>query len=304
MGCGIIKNFNNEARNFIIGYGKGLKLPFDIKIKLLTQRISDLQYQVDLESEILVQYLFSLLYLDAYKLYSWKQKENKLTPFQESTFCLLYNIENQNDLLDELIYNTELLKRMIIATHEVGNMDDINKIILMKSLSKEENEYLEKEWPIHNQDRKQYNIEITIPVLIELMKQKQQVSNSISFPFQYAVHFCMSGFLKNLLKYDCDNTYELFQKIAFMDYSLAQYLKVQKHENAQYKSHRDFYDDSDYEKIMHRMMTDQKFLLEGLDSLKRIYIEKEWRAIKLSEKILENQENLDMKRKLKLEVNK
>ncbi len=242
--------------------------------------------------------ILTISYLDAYKLYSYKQKEGLTNGVEEDYLGILLNIENTDDLIAEASSDPEFLKIIIAASYEFSEMDELGKILMLKSLSLAENVFLEEMSSFHTFDLERYNRLITLKTLNEAYIQKRSKQILVGgVDFEVAIIMSLYGFVRNLIKLDYDNARELLCEIAKVDYTISKYFQQEKN-NKSILNTIDFYEKNDFDMILHRLMTDQDFCREALWNTIDVISKNECNGTILSLDEIKTEESDDFVRKL------
>lgn len=158
-----MENYNREMRNVLGKYlDHCIECGFDIREA--ASSYANVLYKLEITGNpyerLYREYLISVMYLDAYKLSLYRQKECLSDDDDTEFLGLLIDIYDLGDLLAEVSSNSEFLIRLIEECYKFRQMSEIGKINIMKSLSDDENGWILEEFPIHQQDLDTYDIEI------------------------------------------------------------------------------------------------------------------------------------------------
>lgn len=243
--------------------------------------------------------ILTIGYLDAFKLYTYKQKEGLTNEGEEEFLGNLLDIEDTASLIAEASNNPNFLKRIIAASYEFSELDDLGKILIIKSLSDSENCMLEEISSYHTEDLKEYNQPITLETIKDFYntrRAKQMIINGIDFDI--AIIMSLYGFIRNLIKLDLENAQELLFEIAKIDYAAIKYLYALDKKTYDFKNTIKFYETNDVNIILYHLMGDQDFLRESLWNTIDVLVNREHSGKRLSIEEIQTEESKAFTRKL------
>lgn len=264
-------------------------------------------YELDNVKDPSIYYLKSLIlnvaFLDAYKIYSYKQKEGLTNEGEQEFLGILMDLEDNGDLLSEAINDPEFLKRLLAASYEFSELGDLEKILIMKSLSFGENLWLSEKSELHEMDIDEYNQTITLETLKTAFCQKKMQQMIVGgIDFEVSTIMTLMGFVRNLVKLDFDNAKELLLQIANIDYAANVYLNSKGKDEMDIMEAIRFYENSEKDLIIYQLMSDQDFLKEALWSTLDVLLNREYQGVKLSEEVIQTKESEMFQKKLNLNI--
>lgn len=292
--------------DFMKNYNKILRSKFDnilddiIVNKMCSQEkaikiFMDWFYSINEKSnpyqKILKKYFEAIFFLDAYKLFSYKQKRNINVDMDKDLFSRLYNLEDFIDITTEFSADPDFLYRVIKETCEFIKIDELGKVNVIYSLSDMENEKLQEIIPQHEQDLYTYKREYTIEDIISHYKEENKYYFLVmSIEFRKGVVMEIEGFIIDLLRYDRANAKKLCLGIAKEDYLASKFLKDYI-ANDLINSHIKFYEENDVSSIIKKMLNDQDFLNEAIEMFMALNVVYEYETISLDRDMIMREEN-------------
>ncbi len=276
-------NFNDQVRNILTkNLEKYLIKGFSIResANFFAEEFYNSENFFEFYFRIFREYLLAIIFLDTYKLLSYKQKECMCNDEDDNVFMILYDIEDNLDLVIEISTNPGFLVYLIEECYNFSELDNLSKINIVKSLNKSENNKLKSIFPIHSQDLEKYDLKIDLGYIVSIIqsKIKNQQINLLDFPD--AIFMNVLGFIRNLIKNDRDNIYSLLLDIAKIDYMASKYL-VKNVDSTEIKEHIVSYEKYDLGMIFEKLMNNQDFLYEAIYMIVRVYIYKCYEGIEL-----------------------
>ena len=106
------------------------------------------------------------IYIDSYKYLKYKENNLILGDSEKVFFDFLKNMECEEDIATIISYSPDYYSLMICTAYEYNNLDYLTKYILLKSLNKEDNQFLNKCCPIHQNDLKKIDNFINLDALM------------------------------------------------------------------------------------------------------------------------------------------
>ncbi len=300
-----MENYNLKVRDIVdkwVEQGANYGLDSFAALKSCISLFYDLYNSCSMEKIVVANYLLTIGYLDAYKLSSYKAKENMQTDGDEDFYFKLYTIDNYNDLVTEIFNNPNFLAKLLHSTYEFNNLNILSKNIIMKSLSAEENDWLLERYQPHELDMSHYIIPVNINMLINYFKEKITYQGQImNLDFPEAIVCNLVGFIQNLKKVDEENVLDLIIALAKNDYLASKYLitkKLSTDECLLY--HLDFYENCSQEEIIYTLLSDQDFLKDAIWMLAATYIYQEYEGKFINFKSLSKVDSEAINKKLSL----
>ena len=297
-----IKNFNQDIRkqiNTIIE--KNLLAGISTKegIDRIMNYLYSLENYTDKSIEVYCEFFMGVVYLDAYKMYAYRQKQGIATEDDIDTFYQLWNIVDFNDLLAEISSNIGLFNTMIKASYDFYNLTGLGKVLVVRSLSLSENKKLSVIFPCHNLDLDTYYETITIDRLVKNIKnQFKYYSKTLMIDFPEGVIYNVVGFIKNLFNIDNSNAKSLCLEIALVDYRAAKYLVNSGEENETLKEHIVFYENNSLEKILSLLGQDSELLFDAIYMLVDLYVNGRYNEIEFNDQMIIKAGNEEVVKKL------
>ena len=259
-----------------------------------------LENAADFYQNIVVIYLTSLGFIDAYRIYSYKAKECTCNDEELEFYIQLENIEDYNDLITEAYTDPSFLQRLVYSSYQFNEMDALGKINLTKSLSSEEKAWLEEMIPFITQDYATYDREITIEDIIMNIKKKenyQQKNDGIINRDKITIGIL--GFIRNLIKVDPYNGNKLLLEVAKVDYEASKFM-MDKSEDDCFIDHVDLYENYNVDDILDRLTIDQTFLYDALESVISVCVDHVHCNMKVNREELQTDEVKEVEKKLTL----
>lgn len=218
-----------------------------------------------------------IMYLDAYKLKSYQQKEMMNNDTDTDFFNQLIEIEDAYSLLAEVSADPSFLVRLIEECYTFHQMNGLGKINVVKSLSAYENELLEQEYPMHKQDLKSYDIQVRLQHITKnIENQARHQMNQFGVIYEDTITLSLVGFVRNLLKNDYQNAMELILEIATSDYMCTKLLVQTNQTDSMLQEHISFYENSDKNEIFNQFIEYQEFLMDALWNITDVYVYQEY----------------------------
>lgn len=125
-----------------------------VKLFLITLQFCNLQDQ----STVAQAYLkMSVWFQDYYTVLTYKISENTISVQEKQDYQKLLHFENFLDVLNLWKKDYTILLRAFEASRKLYRLSTLGKIHLYKSMSKEDDAYLNQIAPIHKDDQKKYN---------------------------------------------------------------------------------------------------------------------------------------------------
>lgn len=256
----------------------------------------------DIYEKLYSQYLIYVMYLDAYKLNSYKQKECVASDTETDFLGQLNDISDNTDLLAEVSADPDFLVKLIEACYQFHNMNGLGKVNIIKSLDAVESEWLEERFPMHRQDLDTYDIKITLQHLLKnIHNQIQHQENVLELDFKEAIMVSVTGFLRNLVKNDYDNAVDLLIEVAVSDYNSCITLREKGIEDAYILDHIDLYENYSKRDILWELMDNPVCLTDTIWSIANVYVYGEYEGIKIQKEEIDENQGKSIMKKLTLE---
>jgi len=278
-----MENYNREFRNQL---GKYLNtcMGWGFSIKDAIKQYSNILYSLEMTGDpyekLCREYLISVMYLDAYKLFLYRQKECLANDDETDFLGQLTDIYDLDNLLAEVNSNQEFLMRLIEACYHFREMGSLGKMSIIKSLSDSENEWILKEFPNHEQDLESYDIEVHLEHILKYIKnQTRHQIKDVFFDFKDAIMLSVMGFIRNLTNYDYGNAERLLLEIAQKDYSACECLAGRSGETEEYDlflDHIDLYENYSRRDILNELIESQEFLHDAIWNIAHVYVYQEY----------------------------
>lgn len=281
-----MKNYNRQLRNSLENYlTRYMELGYDLRESAI--HYSDIIYKLESTQnpfEMLYrEYMISVMYIDAYKLFLYRQKECLVNDLDTEFLGQLVDVEDLDDLLAEVSCNPEFLISLIKSCYEFRQLGSIGKINVIKSLNEDENEWLLEKFPIHEQDLGTYDIEVNLNHILKYIEnQIRHQTKDESYEFIDAIILSVMGFIRNLTNYDYINAERLLLELARKDYSACKYLNTCSNEDDMFLGHIDFYENYSRIDILTLLMENQVFLKDSIWDITMVYVKKEYNGFDIN----------------------
>lgn len=261
-------NYNRKVRNELcktidtLMYKTGLPLEICIDIYM------ELYYiPIDKNDKIrMVQraFLNSVLFIDAFKMLVYKQKENMCSDEELIYFNMLVNTKDYTDATTDFSSDIGYLRKCISSVYEFHKLPGLAKVNIVKSLSEQENEWLLSLFEVHQFDLDTYARNINLSDIIKNMKNQynhqMHTNNDVCLD---SIAVSVLGFIKNLFKNDEENAYSLLLEIGKEDYEINKFL-YGKTENDDVIEHIDLYENYSQEDIVENLRYNEAFLVNAI----------------------------------------
>lgn len=297
-----IKNFNQDIRKQINDIvEKNLLVGISAKegIDKIMNYIYSMEEYEDKSIDVYREFFMGVVYLDAYKMFAYRQKEGIASEDDIDTFYQLWNITDFNDLLAEISANIGLFNIMIKAAYDFYNLNGLGKVIVVRSLSLSENKKLAEIFPCHELDLDTYYEPITIDKLIKNMRnQNRFYEKTVMIDFPEGIIYSVVGFIKNLFKVDRNNARTLCLQLALIDYRASKYLVNLVNDNQTLKEHISLYEGNSVERIIDVLFQDSELLFDAVYMLVDLYINGKYNDIEINDMVIAKEGNEDILKKL------
>ncbi len=303
-------NYNVKVREIIENWVEtGNQLGVDAHTLLSAHIPNIYNFFQEPENSVISMYLLEVAYLDAYKMYSHKQKDCLNSDSDEDVFGLLTDIENIDDLVTVIYNDPSFFEKILYASFEFANLSYLGKSLIMKSLTEEENYHLQALFPVHNQDVTTYNNPIGIETIIKYVYDKNEYQHNImGIEFKGGIIANVLGYIGNLIKLDSENAITLLLDIGKIDYATSKYLlkemELSKEATDEDKNllidHIDLYENYETADIITRLFNDQDFLKDAIWNLADAYVYNESFGFEITPELIESKEATEVAKKLVL----
>ncbi len=297
-----MENYNRKLRN-ILGKYLDTCAWYGISIRNGAEQYANRLYQLENTEnpyeKLYREYLISVMYLDAYKLSLYRQKECLADDSDTEFLGRLVDIVDQDNLLAEVSSNLEFLIRLIEECYNFRQMNGLGKINVVKSLSDSENEWILEEFPIHKQDLDTYDIEVHLNHILDSIKnQTSHQRNDAFYEFKDAIMLNVMGFIRNLTNYDYSNAENLLLELAQKDYAASKFLVDCSKERELFLDHIDLYENYSKRDILNELISVPEFLKDAIWNVAYVYVYQEYdgNAIQVDE--LDDYKDTEVMKKL------
>lgn len=289
-------NFNERIRKSLEEFHQTYsKYGFLIEESII--RSADIIYNMknkkDTENKIIRTYIFQIAYLDTYKIYSYYQKAGLNNITDADFFRELCKIKDYDSLSKKIDNDSLFLESLLMACHEYSAKENLEKLIILKSLSQNENTTLQKIFSIHELDLENCNKQISTYDLMCFYEKKLILSIENDTDFCKDIQIMeLCGLIRTLLKIDYKNGLNLIIEIGKIDYLMSKYLQEKGLEKEQinFFIRASFYENSPVDNIISRLINDELFLTTALSLVIKVNMERKY-GIPLSQKVLKDTEN-------------
>ncbi len=305
-------NYNEFIRELIDNwFNIGLRFGLDRK-ELLNILIPNL-YNVldymddDTTTKLFSTYILGVAFLDAYKMFSYKQKQCQNNDLDEDVFGILNDIESFDDLLEAISTDEAFFEKILVASSNFRNLNYLGRYLVMKSLSEEENYFLSDLFPVHELDMASYDNDVDLKTIVDYMQEKKYYQENISgIVFKGGIVANVIGFIRELLSIDPPNALNILLEISKADYKISKYLISAPDMNEVsvdlFQEHINLYENSDTDDIMAKMVHDQDFLKDAVFNLLYAFVEKSYNDIDIDVNLLDNEEVEKVIKKMIFEI--
>lgn len=246
------------------------------------------------------EYLIYIMYLDAYKINSYKQKECIANDDEIDFLDQLCCIEDSTDLETEVSFDPSFLVKMIEHCYQFHEMNGLGKVNLIKTLNFSESCWLEERFPMHCYDLQTYDIKITLHhCLLNMKAQVKHQSNEMLIDFKEGIMESIVGFVRNYIKNDYENAMDLIIEIAVSDYMSSKLLLSESTDNYILMNHIDLYENYSRNDILNELIGNQVFLLDAIWTIASVYVYKEYEGIYVDQEKLNGDYEKKLMKKLK-----
>lgn len=242
-------------------------------------------------------YMLSVMYLDAYKVYAYKQKNSILTDGEEDFLGLLIDIEDSDDLLSEAS-DPNFLLQLIMSSYEFSEYNALAKVTMIKSLSGRENDWLNNRFNMHEQDINHYDIDITLDFLIKHAKRHINSQKKFGYEFYDGIVINIVGFIRNLVMSRRTESTRLLLELIKVDYAASKFLVDKVTDNEDFIDHIDLYENYSVDDMLSALVNNQAFLSDAVWMLLALNIFKEYDGIDIDNEIVKSKSTDEFNKKL------
>lgn len=242
-------------------------------------------------------YMLSVMYLDAYKVYAYKQKNSILTDGEEDFLGLLIDIEDSDDLLSEAS-DPNFLLQLIMSSYEFSEYNALAKVTMIKSLSGRENDWLNNRFNMHEQDINHYDIDITLDFLIKHAKRHINSQKKLGYEFYDGIVINIVGFIRNLVMSRRTESTRLLLELIKVDYAASKFLVDKVTDNEDFIDHIDLYENYSVDDMLSALVNSQAFLSDAVWMLFALNIFKEYDGIDIDNEIVKSKSTDEFNKKL------
>lgn len=167
------------------------------------------------EDIIIFNTIYSIAYLDSYKILSNLVKKNLATEHDIIKYNELSAISNSKELRKYYLQKPERILYGIDSVRDFSEMTGINKISIVKSLTREENDRLNNVSPLHQNDLDKYDKTIDKEDLYKFYSNyKVHLNKKSEIDSKKAVTVMVTNFLKDIYFTEPTETKELIDSIS------------------------------------------------------------------------------------------
>lgn len=297
----IYVDFNSQVRKILADYiNKYLESGLDVKSSA-TLFINNYNAFLNNQKQMPVAlYMLSVMYLDAYKIYSYKQKSSMLSEGDEDFLGTLIDIEDADELFEEA-NDPNFLVKLIEASYEFSEYNALAKVNLVKDLSERENEWLKDRFDIHEQDLYHYDIDITLDFLVKNAKNHINAQRKYGYEFYDGIVINIVGFIRSLTNNRRDNAIKLLLELIKVDYAASKYLVDKVTDSEAFVDHIDLYENYSIDDMLYTLMNNQGFLSDAVWMLLTVNVFKEYDDIDIDSDIIKSKHTEEFNKKLIIE---
>lgn len=229
------------------------------------------------------------IYLDTLYMTIYKHKGSIMKIEDVDLLNRLCQINDKNDLLAEVSCDPDFFSKLIFNSYEFSSLTNLGKIILVRSLTNMERNWIISKNVMHIMDLNTYGREITIDDLVlDIEAQIKDQDKLLDIEFEDGILLNISGFISNMIRFDRNNGIKLLLNVGKIDYAVSKYLKKMNIFEDDVLDHIDYYENYSLDDIVYRLTYDMTFLQSALVNLISLYIYKSYNGIELSDDLLNN----------------
>lgn len=298
-----MENYNKQLRKKLVDDLETIMvkkyIPLKNAIMIYQQYLYNLLDNGDEYQKIYINYLIGLIYSDSYKIYSYKQKNNINKSVEIDDFSLIYKLEDFDDLKGEISANPDIFCKMIQSSYQFNESNGLTKVLMLKSLSEEENKKISDIFPMHSVDQESYDKYIDLQTISKNMRgQKKYYEKVMTISFNDGIFMQTAGFIKKLSELDKKSSYKLLKELIIEDYKLCKYLITLIPNDEIIKNHIETYEIFETEKIIELLLNNQTFLQDSISNIYDLNVNKKYGDIELTRELIEQVKTDDVAKKL------
>lgn len=216
------KNYNDIKEVGINDYFRN-KIDKNHYTKIIEKRDIDGRFYITVKGSListkeegkLISSLYaSVLFLDSYKMLSDKIKNLTANEYELNIFSVLSNMSSLEEIKDYYKGNDNAIITSLKHSEDFFNLSTLAKIKIMKSLTKDQNDYLERVAPIHRNDMEKYNTTIDKEFIYNYYdKQTRYLYKRSEINPINSVAMMISSFLKNIFDKSKEDVYGTLDSI-------------------------------------------------------------------------------------------
>lgn len=224
------ENFNNKVRkeihDTIDSISESLNITIDESFTSYHFTLNTLFQSKNLHINLYSLYIKTILFLDTYKLMSYKVKKGLSSLADKELFIFLSNIEDIDNFDEELQNDPSTFLKILEAVYEYYNLGSLTKILIMKTLSNEEHRKLLTITRNHEYDLLECEKEITLDYLINYYISEQKfIKDHIETYDKPTSIYMIISFIKDLYMINKPNATKLLESIIETDKTAIEILK-------------------------------------------------------------------------------
>lgn len=303
-----MENYNKKVRDFLgifmDSYLKNGGISVRKGAKKYREMLKEIEDTGDEYQELYRKYQIYVMYLDAYKLSMYKQKQC-IADDQEIEFFdqLLYLLE-EDELMTEIEGNEDFLERLIEESYKFREMNVLGKIIVIKSLSEYENDDILQYFPIHEQDLDTYNIEVTLKMILDnIRNQLRHQKEDLDIDCKEAIMLNVVGFIQKLAACDYKNAEKLLLEIGKADYRVSKFLASQFKDNELFLDHIDLYENYSRDTILNELEGKSDFLKDAIWNIADVDVFKKYEGTSINTDEMDDCKDTEVMKKLVIKRN-
>lgn len=303
-----MENYNKKMRDdlgtFMDAYLKNGGISVRDGAKQYREMLEELEDTDDEYQELYRKYQIYVMYLDAYKLSMYKQKQCIADDQDVELFDQLLYLLDENELMMEIEGNLDFLERLIEESYKFREMNILGKIIVIKSLSEYENDDILQYFPIHEQDLDTYNIEVTLEMILKnIRNQSRHQKKDLDIDCKEAIMLSVVGFIQKLATYDYKNAETLLLEIGAADYRVSKFLASKFKDNELFVDHIDLYENYSRENILDELESNSDFLKDAIWNIADVEIFKKYEDTSINTEEMDDCRDTEVMKKLVIKRN-
>lgn len=229
------------------------------------------------------------VYLDTLYITIYKHKNSMMKIEDVDLLNRLYQINGKDDLLAEVSCDPNFFSKLIFNSYEFNSLTNLGKIILVKSLTNIERNWIISKNVMHLMDLNTYGQEIAIDDLIlDIETQIKEQDKLLDIEFEEEILLNISGFISNIMRFDQSNGIKLLLNLGKIDYAVSKYLEKMNVIEDDIVDHIDYYENYSLDDIIYRLTYDMSFLQSALVKLISLYIHKSYNDLELNDDLMNN----------------